>query len=382
MKKIVTLTMVALLLLGMLTFNVSAQENVSVYIDGTKIEFDVQPQIINGRTLVPMRKIFEELGAVVDWKQTTQTITGKKEDTTIIMQIDNNELSVNDNVTTLDVAPIVIDGRTLVPVRAIAESFGIDVLWYGDIETVAIYSDKDSIEKKSFYNLKGESVEIDANFEKNYLSLGWSSDIGKIETVCMYAPDGRTKYVYIGNVATEIDVGWYTEPFVTMYSLDGRTQVVKKSEVEANKNVGWYEAPVIEVYANDGRSTIIYQSELSAYESVGWSRYKLTIDDAEALRLAKDGYIYVKSILKNPNSIQLHAAYAGYVETSRGVWFKVLLDVSAMNGFGGYTRDGFRVWYSPLDGTVLKETKASGSYTVNDFINGYYKTIDINKVIK
>ncbi|MBR6646930.1 MAG: copper amine oxidase N-terminal domain-containing protein, partial [Clostridia bacterium] len=81
MKRILTLTMVAVLLLGMFSFDVSAQENVSVYIEGKKIEFDVQPQIISGRTMVPMRKIFEQLGATVEWEQGTQTITGKKEDT-------------------------------------------------------------------------------------------------------------------------------------------------------------------------------------------------------------------------------------------------------------------------------------------------------------
>lgn len=283
MKKIASLTMVVLLLLGMFAFNVSAQENVSVYIEGEKVEFDVQPQIINGRTMVPMRKIFEQLGATVEWEQTTQTITGKKEDTTIIMQIDNNELSVNDNVSTLDVAPIVVDGRTLVPVRAIAESFGIDVLWYGDIETVAIYSDKDSIEKKSFYNLKGDSVEIDVNFEENYLALGWASDISKIETVCVYAPDGRTKYVHVGDVADEVAVGWYTEPVVTMYALDGRTQVVKKTDVEANKNVGWYEtkAEVTQnVYSVTGAKEV-YKAEVDTYLQQGWRawQYPITATD-------------------------------------------------------------------------------------------------------
>lgn len=279
MKRILTLTMVAVLLLGMFSFDVSAQENVSVYIEGKKIEFDVQPQIISGRTMVPMRKIFEQLGATVEWEQGTQTITGKKEDTTIIMKIDNSILSINDDNSTLDVAPIIIDGRTLVPVRAIAESFGIDVLWYGDIKTVAIYSDKGSIEKKDFYDLKGDSVEIDANFEKNYVALGWSSDIGKIEKVCLYAPDGRAKLVYIGAVADEVAVGWYKEPVVTMYSSDGRTKIVKKTEVQANKNVGWYEtkAEVTQkVYSITGPKDV-YKTEVNSYLQQGWRKYPYPI---------------------------------------------------------------------------------------------------------
>ena len=258
-------------------------KNISVYLNGEKIEFDVQPQIINGRTMVPMRKIFEQLGATVEWEQTTKTITGKKEDTTIVMQINNNELSVNDNTSTLDVAPIVIDGRTLVPVRAIAESFGIDVLWYGDIKTVAIYNNTDSIEKKNLYNLSGNRVEIDTNFEENYLALGWSTDIRKIETVCMYAADGRTKYVHIGDVADEIALGWYTEPIVTMYALDGRTQIVKKSDVEENKKVGWYEtkAEVVQnVYSITGAKEV-YKAEVATYLQQGWREqpYPIALTD-------------------------------------------------------------------------------------------------------
>ena len=278
MKKIASLTMVVVLLLVMFTFNVSAQSNVCVYLNGEKITFDVQPQIINGRTMVPMRKIFEELGASVEWVQETKTIIGKKEDTTIIMQIDNKELSVNDNVSILDVAPSIIDGRTLVPVRAIAESLGVDVLWYGDIATVAIYNDKTTIEQKILYNLKGDLVYIDTNFENNYVSLGWASDISEIETVCMYAPDGKTKYVHIGDAEDEIAVGWYTEPVVTMYAADGRTQVVKKTEVEANKLVGWYTEPVVTMYAMDGRTTTVGQSEVEAYEKVGWYKSKEEIE--------------------------------------------------------------------------------------------------------
>lgn len=245
-------------------------DRITVTLNGKLISFDVQPVNIDGRVLVPVRAIFEALGATVEWKQTTQIITGKKEDTTIIMQIDNNELSVNDNVSTLDVAPIVIDGRTLVPVRAIAESFGIDVLWYGDIKTVAIYDDKNLIEKKNLYNLKGDSVEIDVNFEDNYIDLGWSSDISKIERVCMYALDGRTKYVYIGDVADEVAVGWYTEPVVTMYALDGRTTIVYEKDIVANEKVGWYYGKPVTMYSADGRTQIVGENRVEEQKSVGW----------------------------------------------------------------------------------------------------------------
>ena len=138
MKKIVTLTMAVLMLISLFTFNVSAQENVSVYIDGTKIEFDVQPQIINGRTLVPMRKIFEELGAVVDWDNSTQTAIGTKGSTTIKISINDYTLYKNGIPNVLDVPAQLIGSRTLVPIRAISESFGCNVEWKQETQSVLI----------------------------------------------------------------------------------------------------------------------------------------------------------------------------------------------------------------------------------------------------
>ena len=317
MKKILLLTMAVSLLLCTFTFNVSAQNNLSVYINGKQIQFDVQPQIVNGRTMVPMRMIFEELGAVVEWVQETQTIIGKKDDTTIVMQIDNKELSVNETISTLDVAPSIIDGRTLVPVRAIAESLGVDVLWYGDITTVAIYNDTALIKQEKFYNLKGECVDIDVNFKEKYTSLGWASDISKIETVCMYAPDGRTKNVYIGNVETEISVGWYLHPVVTMYTDDGRTSVILQSEVDSYKQVGWF--------TQEDKSIKEYSNAL---------------------------YSYLMNVLKRPSSLEIYRIYSGYHNKYYRNPFTVCFEISAMNGFGGYTRAYYTV-HKATDGDFV-----------------------------
>ena len=120
MKKFTLLTLLLLIVTATTCF--ASSDDIKVYVDNKLLEFDVQPTIVDGRTMVPMRKIFEELGADVQWDGETKTITGTKEDTTIIMQIDNKEMTVNDESVTLDVPPFVTNGSTLVPVRAIAES--------------------------------------------------------------------------------------------------------------------------------------------------------------------------------------------------------------------------------------------------------------------
>jgi len=87
-----------------------------------------------------MRKIFEAMGAVVDWNGDTQTVTATKEDITVIMQIDNKVINVNGENITFDVPPQLVDSRTLVPARAVAESLKAKVDWDGDTQTVIITS--------------------------------------------------------------------------------------------------------------------------------------------------------------------------------------------------------------------------------------------------
>ena len=117
---------------------VSANNEIGVYLNGTRLEFDVPPQIIDGRTLVPMRKIFESLGAVVSWDSDTQTATGHKGDTIVNISINSKTLFKNGVPKALDVPPALIDGRTLVPVRAIAESFDCEVNWIQETRSVEI----------------------------------------------------------------------------------------------------------------------------------------------------------------------------------------------------------------------------------------------------
>lgn len=117
---------------------VHCEDEIKVLLDGAQLEFDVPPQIIDGRTLVPMRAIFEALGAQVTWDGDTQTVTAEKDSTVVEMAIGSAVMSVNSEEITLDVPPQIIDGRTLVPARAVAESFDAYVEWDSETQTVII----------------------------------------------------------------------------------------------------------------------------------------------------------------------------------------------------------------------------------------------------
>ena len=111
---------------------------VQVVIDDWGIVFDQPALIKDDRTMVPMRKIFEKLGASVDWDENTQTVTAKKGSKSISLTIGSDTLTINGSATKLDVSPFIENGRTLVPVRAVSESLGASVNWDGNTQTVTI----------------------------------------------------------------------------------------------------------------------------------------------------------------------------------------------------------------------------------------------------
>lgn len=111
---------------------------ISVKVDGGKVYFDQLPQIVNDRTLVPLRAIFEALGAEVGWDGATRTVTATKGETTISLAIDSDQLYVNGEAKTIDVPATIINDRTMVPVRAISEALSCNVEWKSDTRTVEI----------------------------------------------------------------------------------------------------------------------------------------------------------------------------------------------------------------------------------------------------
>lgn len=101
-------------------------------------KMEIAPIIVNDRTLVPFRTIFEELGFNVDWNGATKSITATRQGTTINLQINNTKASVNGKTVELDVAPTITKDRTLVPLRFVAENSGAFVDWNGEKKSITI----------------------------------------------------------------------------------------------------------------------------------------------------------------------------------------------------------------------------------------------------
>ncbi|MTI85463.1 MAG: copper amine oxidase [Firmicutes bacterium] len=186
------------------------KENISVLIDDLPVTFDVEPVMQNGRTLVPFRAVVEGLNTHVDWDSDTQTVTAKKGDTQIRLQMGSKSAYRNGNNILMDVPPMIEDGRTLIPLRFFAEAFDCDVAWNSSTYTVHIISPPTNMEVIGFYALG------DAN------TSSWSDLFGR-----SYPQTGT------GNTGTvsELALGWY--------SLDETGSLLTKSRTGWQRPDGW-----------------------------------------------------------------------------------------------------------------------------------------------
>lgn len=131
--------------------------NPYMYANGVEKEIDegrgTTPIIDNGRTLVPIRSIIEEFGGTVDWVQDTQTVTLNYNSDEIKLIINSNTAYLNGKEDIIDVAPQVINGRTMLPIRFVAEGFKFDVFWDGDNSVITITN-----------NYKNSNIDIPSNW--------------------------------------------------------------------------------------------------------------------------------------------------------------------------------------------------------------------------
>lgn len=119
----------------------SVNSGITVLYNGTRISFHSygqNPELLESRTLVPLRSIFEAMGATVDWDSTTSTAIAKRDGVEVRIQIGAGEMYKNGKAISVDVPAQLLNSRTMVPVRVIAEAFGADVKWNGNGRTVLI----------------------------------------------------------------------------------------------------------------------------------------------------------------------------------------------------------------------------------------------------
>jgi hypothetical protein len=109
-----------------------------VFLNDKELSFEVPPVIENCRTLVPLRAIFEAMGAAVQWNSSTQTATATKGSITVVLALNSTSPTINGVVYPLDTAAKIVNNRTLAPLRFVGEAFGGTVKWIEATRTITI----------------------------------------------------------------------------------------------------------------------------------------------------------------------------------------------------------------------------------------------------
>lgn len=171
LRKIFTILTMFILLISI---DVFAQNEIEIELNGKMLQTDVAPIIENNRTMVPLRVILEALGAKVEWNATTKTAQAKTDKYTLIVPIGSVKVSRIDNTTgieetfTIDTAAQIKDGRTLVPVRFMAELLDKKVIW-------------DNVERNV--------IIVDSSYIKDYLKTNASNYYE-----CLNTPQNNSKF--------------------------------------------------------------------------------------------------------------------------------------------------------------------------------------------
>ncbi|WP_422448305.1 stalk domain-containing protein [Thermoanaerobacterium sp. DL9XJH110] len=223
MKRVLLCITLAFIIVSCITPTALAQENkaISIFIDGLPVIFDVEPIIQNGRTLVPFRAIAEALGVQVDWDGETQTVIATDGKMIVKLQIGSKTAYCNEAPTALDVPPVISGGRTLIPLRFFSEAFNCKVEWDGVNRMVKITSPPKDMSVIGFYAL-GDSR-----------TSSWTNLFG--------VPYPNTA---VGNtdIVDELALGWY--------SLDKDGNLLTKSRTGWQRPDGWED--VLEVASKYG----------------------------------------------------------------------------------------------------------------------------------
>lgn len=275
-------------------FSSETAQDIKVSLNGKYVQFDEKPAIVESRTIVPMRAIFEALGAKVEWDEKTRTVTVSKENTRVALQIGSKRAYVNNRLVILDVAAIIINGRTFVPVRFISESLGAKVDWDDREKTVIINT---NTEPDNTSNHKPTPTPTLASGQEDNTNLGSLMGASSNKVTELFGQPARkdlskygfywyiynrdySRYIQIGIDESGKVAGIYTNS--ENYSIDGN------------------------IYVGDPGTSIDFWGDPIQYIKKGNVRYKYDSNNEQELHLINDSF-YVTVFFDIHNSGKITA---------------------------------------------------------------------------
>ena len=220
------------------------------------------PIVENGRTLLPVRAIIEAVGGSVEWNAEEKASTITYNDDTIKLVIDSEIAYKNGEETELDTAPIIVNGRTMLPIRFIAESFGFDVDWNDETKTVTIAaahlssakSDTNSIAVTEPLPIVYMTTDISPEgLQKVYEALDFKPE-GKVAVKMSTGEPPNSNYLrpeLIGDFIKSVD-----GTIVECNTAYGGSRAETAAHKQVAKEHGFYEIADVDIMDEDGSMAI------------------------------------------------------------------------------------------------------------------------------
>ncbi len=340
MKKFVSLSLAVMM---MVTSVYGA--DISVNLDNENIEFESQqPVIVEGRTLIPLRGVFEKLGYEITWDTQSKTAVFVKDGTEVRVAVNADSFTVNGEEILLDVPAQIINGSMMLPLRAVGEATGLDVSWDGESKTVSLFTDKaesaaeitteSATEQETSVSVSGTSdipqediviLKSAAEFYVTYYSIeAMLGSIAYADNYNSYKISGALEYSYSENelkgliedaieecnmyktVAENIDTGEFDGDIVEKYIslVDAcinyyefmRDSIFTSKYDDLNENQ--FNAKIESAYASIEASiynlaVVMMKSEEDVWETVGDSKYNAgDVDELnDADKTARNKYL-------------------------------------------------------------------------------------------
>lgn len=305
-----------------------------VILDGQELYFDVEPVIVDGRVMVPLSKIMEYLGLGIGWNGETRSISFYYNN---VCTVDNPEAWVNGNKMILDVPPMIMNGRILVPLRFIAQALHCSINYDSDSNTV-------------YMQTLGS-----ANNDKLDSSV-WIYYVDN-KTICKQRPDGSQKST-IYEAAEQVGCMDIYEDYLYFCSYEGNWKVYK---IALTGGIPEYIADVPESIQSYGMGVISYSTPFrvcdgNIFYSFNQELIKCDLANGDISTLAEFG-----------EHIQISNGWIYYIDI-QGEIYRMRYDGSNVTKVGGKSAskilvDGNYIYYRDYDGFLFR-TSLDGQQTV------------------
>ena len=196
-----------------------------IFVNGYFVDSDADPVIENGRTLVPVRIISEKLGYKVDWEESTKTVIISNDSKNIKFTIGRNTYTDNYIEIPSDVGVKIINNRTMVPIRVIAEAFTQNIIWDNTNRVVVI---GEGYQDQASSTCTFEAAKVTKVIDGDTIEIDRGKGVEKLRFILVDSPETKhpqKQVEYYGAEASKFTTKW----------LEGRTIYLEKDVSETDK---------------------------------------------------------------------------------------------------------------------------------------------------